>query len=312
MNKDLSVIIPVYNEVENLKVLHENLKSALGELNLQYEVIYVDDGSNDGGFEVLQEIKDECTKLIKFRKNFGQTAAMQAGIDYSCGNIIIMMDADLQNNPEDISKLLDKYNEGYDLVSGWRKKRQDNSLRTIPSKIANSIISKITKVDLHDTGCSLKAYNGEILRKINLFADHHRFIPAIFSQYSDKITEIEVNHQPRLYGKSKYNISRTIRVIIDLVAISYRQKYKNCPMYFWGKIALIMFLFAFLLLISCLINLFQIPAFDLYNCILLELFTAFFISGFVFFGVGTILESNLEFALKSGKTKNYDIEKFYE
>lgn len=308
MSKDLSIIVPIYNEEDNLAILHQSIISALNKLNLGYEIIYVDDGSNDGSFSQLQKLKNENTKVIRFRKNFGQTSAMQAGIDFSSGEAVIMLDADLQNDANDIPKLLEKYHQGYDLVSGWRKCRKDTSLRTIPSKIANYIISKTTGINLHDTGCTLKVYNGKILRQIRLFGDHHRFIPVVFSQYSDKITEVEVNHQPRLYGKSKYNISRTIRVIIDLIALSYWQKYRNCPMYFWGRIAIQTFLFSIILLLLSILNMFQIPIFYLYNVVLVELFSIFFITSFVFIGIGLLFESNLRLQLTSNGTKNYDIE----
>ena len=227
MAYSVSIIIPVFNEEENLNLLHEKITDAMSKMSHKYEIIYIDDGSSDGSFEVLKSLKDKNTKVIKFRKNFGQTAAIYAGINNSCGDIIITMDADLQNDPADIPNLIETYNKGYDLVSGWRKKRQDNIFKTFPSKIANYLISKITQTGLNDSGCTLKAYNGEILRKINLFADHHRFIPSLFLKYTNKIVEIEVEHHPRLHGKSKYNILRVFRVIIDLIALCYWKKYNN-------------------------------------------------------------------------------------
>ena len=251
--KDLSVVVPVFNEAENLSILNSEIVRNLDKLNIDYEIIYVDDGSTDNSFEVLNNLKNDKVKIIKLRKNFGQTPAMQAGIDNSCGKIIVMLDADMQNDPNDIPKLLEIYNKGYDLVSGWRNKRQDNIIRTIPSKIANKIIAFFTGCKLHDTGCTLKAYNGEILRSIRLFGEQHRFIPAIFAEYSDKITEIPVNHKPRMHGKSKYNLSRISRVLLDLIAISYWKKYKDRPIYFWGSCSFVCFVLGLLALLSTII-----------------------------------------------------------
>lgn len=303
----ISLVIPVYNEEENIKILHEKISTALRGNNIDYEVIYVDDGSNDNSYNLLKEIKDENTKIIKFRRNFGQTASMQAGINNSKGDIIITLDADLQNDPNDIPKLIEKYKEGYDLVSGWRKNRHDNITRTFPSKIANFLISNITKTGLHDTGCTLKAYNGDILRRINLFGDHHRFIPAIFMEYSDKITEVEVEHHPRIYGKSKYNIFRIFRIINDLAAIAYWKNYKNKPMYFWGNLSAIMFILAiisiviwFLYLISNIITVF--------NIILPLLAIILIMSGTITFAIGLIFEAILRNDLRQDKEQNYQIE----
>ncbi len=307
METYLSVIIPVYNEEENIKILHEKIKNAVEKISESYEIIYVDDGSKDNSFSELKLIKDENTKIIKFSRNFGQTAALSAGINNSNGKIIIAMDADLQNSPDDISKLLDKYNQGYDLVSGWRKNRFDNCIRTVPSKIANYVISKITKTGLHDTGCTLKAYNGDILRKINLFADHHRFIPAIFAEYSNKITELEVSHYPRLHGKSKYNIFRTFRVILDLIAISYWKNYKNKPIYFWGSLSLILFGFTILALILLIVAL--ISKLSLSLCILLTiLFCLFICNTILLFAVGLIFENIIRLNLNQNKDAYYVVE----
>lgn len=307
MENYLSIIIPVYNEEENIKTLHEKIKNAVENISEQYEIIYVDDGSKDNSYNELKSIKDDHTKIIKFRKNFGQTAALQAGINNSEGKIIIAMDADLQNSPDDIPKLLEKYNEGYDLVSGWRKNRLDNCIRTIPSKIANYIISKVTKTGLHDTGCTLKAYNGDILRKINLFADHHRFIPAIFAEYSDKITEIEVSHYPRVHGKSKYNIFRTFRVILDLIAISYWKKYKNKPVYFWGTLSLISVFIAILALVLLIIDLI-IKSCTLFCILWTILFCLFICNSVLLFAVGLILENSVRIILNQNKNAYYMVE----
>lgn len=307
MENYLSIIIPVYNEEDNIKILHEKVKNAVEKITEQYEIIYVDDGSKDNSYKELKAIKDDRTKIIKFSKNYGQTLALQAGINHSSGKIIVAMDADLQNSPEDISKLLEKYNQGYDLVSGWRKNRLDNCIRTIPSKIANYTISKVTKTGLHDTGCTLKAYNGDILRKINLFADHHRFIPAIFAEYSDKITEIEVSHYPRLHGKSKYNIFRTFRVILDLIAISYWKNYRNKPVYFWGALSFISAFVAILTLVLFITGLMTntCTSLTILFAILSCLFTC---NSILLFAVGLLFEKLIRLNLTQNKELFYTVE----
>lgn len=302
--KDLSVIIPVFNEAENLSVLNSEITESLDELNIDYEVIYVDDGSTDNSFEVLSELKSDKVKIIKFRKNFGQTPAMQAGIDNSSGKIIVTLDADMQNDPHDIPKLLEIYNQGYDLVSGWRKKRQDNIIRTIPSKIANKIISYFTGCKIHDTGCTLKAYNGEILRGIRFFGEQHRFIPAIFAEYSHKITETPVNHKPRMYGKSKYNLSRVTRVILDLLSISYWKKYKDRPIYFWGSYSFVFFVLGILLLLSTIIYS------TLLSLVLVAVVSALFLfSSVLFIAIGIVLENILRIGLDERNYSIYSVEK---
>ena len=305
MSYKVSIIIPVYNEEENLKLLHDKITDVVSKNDINYEIIYIDDCSVDSSFDVLKSLKNENTKIIKFKRNFGQTAAMQAGISHSCGDIVITLDADLQNDPNDIPKILSKYNEGYDLVSGWRKNRCDTSIRTIPSKIANLIISKASKTGLHDTGCTLKAYNGDIIRKINLFADHHRFIPSLFMEYSNKITEIEVEHHPRLYGKSKYNIFRVFRVIVDLIAISYWKQYRNKPMYFWGILSFFFAGISLIFFICSIINLHK-------NMDLFYLFIALssmsFLSSVFLFAIGLLFENTLRISLKFDNTQIYSIE----
>ena len=299
MRPCLSIIVPIYNEEDNIQILNEKINNTLNLLNLSYEIIYVDDNSSDKSLTILKEIKNERTKIIKFRKNFGQTQAMLAGINNSKGEILITLDADLQNSPKDIVQMLDKYNQGFDLVCGWRKKRRDKFIRTIPSKLANLLIAQITNIHLHDTGCTLKIYNGDIARKMNLFADHHRFIPAIFSQYTDKITEIEVSHNPRIYGKSKYNILRVFRVLIDLFAITYWKNYSNKPMYFWGNLAF---------LNISLSSIFLILIFITQKFLFLILFGIFLNSGIVFFAIGLAFENFIKQNLSKNKDQNYEIE----
>ncbi len=238
-NTHISIVIPAYNEEDNIPILYEKLKGVLERLGREYEVIFVDDGSVDRTWERLKEIaeKDQRVKLIRFRKNYGQTAAMYAGFQHATGEVIITLDADLQNDPEDIPTLLQKLEEGYDIVSGWRKDRKDPFLsRRLPSMIANWIISKVTGVELHDYGCTLKAYRADIVKRLELYGDMHRFLPALTKRLGAKITEIPVRHHPRLYGKSKYGIGRTVRVILDIFLVKFLNEYINKPMYVFGTV----------------------------------------------------------------------------
>mgnify|MGYP001773241717 CR=1 FL=1 len=239
MKKMISVVIPAYNERENIPILYEKLTKVLDG---DYEIIFVDDGSKDGTFEVLKDIaqKDKQVKVIRFKRNYGQTAAMYAGFQHARGDVIITMDADLQNDPEDIPLLLKKLEEGYDLVSGWRKDRKDPFLsRKLPSVIANWIISKVTGVYLHDYGCTLKAYRSELLKELELYGDMHRFLPALTKRQGAKIAEIVVRHHPRLYGRSKYGIGRTVRVILDILLVKFLNEYINKPMYVFGFVGFV-------------------------------------------------------------------------
>ena len=250
--KTISVVIPVYNEEENLKPLYGELKEVLKSLPYEYEIIFVDDGSTDGSYEILKKLalEDKKVKVIRFRRNYGQTAAMYAGFQYAQGDVIITMDGDLQNDPHDIPKLLEKINEGYDIVSGWRKNRKDPFLtRILPSKIANWIISKVTGVHLHDYGCTLKAYRKEVAKNFRLYGDMHRFLPAVAKSFGAKITEIVVNHRPRIHGRSKYGIGRTVRVILDIFLVKFLNDYLNKPMYVFGSTGLFLLGLGFLILL---------------------------------------------------------------
>lgn len=204
-----------------------------------YEIVYVDDGSTDGTLRLLEQIQaqDENVIVLSLRRNFGQTAAFAAGFDFARGDVIVTMDGDLQNDPTDIPKLLEAIKE-YDLVSGWRKKRQDNFSRTFPSKIANWLISNVTGVRLHDYGCSLKAYRRDVVKNLKLYGEMHRFIPAVASWYGVRIAEVETTHHPRLRGKSKYGISRTIKVLLDLVTVKFLQSFSTKPIQFFGPVGL--------------------------------------------------------------------------
>jgi glycosyltransferase involved in cell wall biosynthesis len=243
----ISVFLPVLNEEPNLLPLHEKLDVALSKLGRSAEVIYVDDGSTDGSLNVLREIArlDPRVRVVALRRNYGQTAAMAAGIHAARGEVLIPMDADLQNDPADIVRLLEKLDEGYDVVSGWRKDRQDRLFtRKIPSMIANRIISWIGGVPLHDYGCSLKAYRRESLEDVNLYGEMHRFIPIYASWAGARVAEIPVEHHARTMGKSKYGLSRTVKVVFDLMTIKFMASYQTKPLYVFGWVGLLTLAFS--------------------------------------------------------------------
>lgn len=242
---EISVFLPVYNEEPNLLPLHAKLDEALTRLGRAAEIIYVDDGSTDGSLRVLREVaeRDERVRVVALKRNYGQTAAMAAGIDAAHGDVLIPMDADLQNDPADIVRLLDKLDEGYDVVSGWRKNRQDKLItRKIPSMIANRLISWIGGVPLHDYGCSLKAYRREALQDVRLYGEMHRFIPIYASWVGARVSEIPVEHHPRTMGKSKYGLSRTLKVVFDLMTIKFMASYQTKPIYVFGSFGMLAFL----------------------------------------------------------------------
>ncbi|WP_119069279.1 glycosyltransferase family 2 protein [Aggregatilinea lenta] len=236
---DLSVVLPVYNEVDNIHLVHDELADVLGSLDLRYEIIYVDDGSRDGTTARIVELCEAHPDVVRgvlLRRNFGQTAAIQAGIDHANGAVIALMDADLQNDPHDIPLMLDQMDtEGYDLVSGWRKNRQDKALsRKLPSHIANGLIARVTGVHLHDYGCTLKTYRREVLDHVRLYGEMHRFIPVLANAAGARIVERVVNHRARIHGKSKYGLWRTIKVVLDLMTVKFLTSYNTRPMYIFG------------------------------------------------------------------------------
>jgi glycosyltransferase involved in cell wall biosynthesis len=238
----LSVVIPLLNEEENIPYLYDELKEVMGAIDADYELIFIDDGSTDKSPSLLKELheKDDHVVVVNFRKNFGQTAAMAAGFDYAQGDVIITMDADLQNDPRDIPLLLEKMNEGNDVVTGWRYDRKDAFInRRLPSIIANKIISKTTGVHLHDYGCTLKAFSREVIKNVKLYGEMHRFIPAIASGMGINFTEVKVNHRPRRFGTSKYGISRTIRVVLDLLTVKFLLSYATRPIQVFGLMGVI-------------------------------------------------------------------------
>ncbi len=238
---DVSLVIPIYNEQENIPLLYDQLTPALLQLRRSYEILFVDDGSRDGSFEALKELatRDTHVKIVRFRRNYGQTAAMQAGIHAASGDIIITMDGDLQNDPGDIGMMLEKIDEGYDLVHGWRRNRQDPWLnRRLPSQIANRLIARVTGFPIHDLGCTLKAIRREIACDLELYGEMHRFIPILAHARGARCVEVVTRHHARQHGVTKYGISRTLRVVLDLITVKYILSYFASPMKLFGSIGI--------------------------------------------------------------------------
>ena len=239
----VSVVVPVFNEVGNVPLLHQKVHAALKDAQYSWELVLVDDGSTDGSLEAMQELVRQDpghTRVVVLRRNFGQTPAIAAGIDHSSGEVIVLMDADLQNDPADIPRLLAEIEAGYDLVSGWRKFRKDNFLtRTLPSRIANALISWVTGVKLHDYGCTLKAYRREVLTGFRLYGEMHRFIPAYAGYVGAKITELPVEHHARSSGQSKYGLERIVKVLLDLFTVKFLSGYVNKPIYLFGGVGIV-------------------------------------------------------------------------
>lgn len=246
MSKDalISIVIPVFNEEDSISANHEALISVLEETGRPYEVIYVDDGSKDSSFSIIESFthENQQVRAVRFARNFGQTAAMTAGIEEACGQVIIMMDADGQNDPADIPLLLSKIDEGHDVVSGWRYNRQDPLARRIVSSIANRLISWVTGVHLHDYGCSLKAYRKDVIKNVRLYGEMHRFIPALASQSGASIVEVKVGHHRRNSGKSKYGMERIGKVLLDLITLKFLLSFSTKPIYFFGLVGGILLL----------------------------------------------------------------------
>lgn len=288
----ISVVIPLLNEEDNIKLLYDELKEVLVSIEDQHEIVFIDDGSTDTSLALLEEIQssDDTVTVVSFRKNFGQTAAMAAGFDYARGEVIITMDADLQNDPHDIPLLLQKIREGYDVVTGWRYDRKDTFInRKLPSMIANKIISVTTGVKLHDYGCTLKAFHKDVIKCVKLYGEMHRFIPAIASGMGIDITEVKVNHRPRRFGSTKYGISRTLRVILDLLTVKFLLSYATRPIQVFGLMGLLSgglgFIVAFILTLQKL--LFDMPLGD--RPLLLFAVLLIFI-GFQFVTMGLLAE----------------------
>jgi glycosyltransferase involved in cell wall biosynthesis len=254
---DLSVVLPVYNEEDNIPILHRELNEVLLTMGIAYEIIYVDDGSRDASPSVLLKIARQYdhVKVVLLRRNFGQTAAIQAGIDQATGAIICLMDSDLQNDPADIPRMKARMDDGFDLVSGWRKDRKDRMVtRRLPSVLANGLISRVTGVRLHDYGCTLKMYRREVLDHVRLYGEMHRFIPVLAYAAGAKIDEMVVNHRPRIHGKSKYGLWRTVKVVLDLMTVTFLTKFNTRPMYIFGGAG---FLFSALGVLALVVMLIQ-------------------------------------------------------
>ena len=307
---ELSLVIPVYNEEENLPLLMEAVCASLQPLNRDWEVIFVDDGSTDRSVTVLNRLVDanpEHARAVIFRRNFGQTAAIAAGIDHARGSIIVLLDADLQNDPADIPMLLDKLDEGYDLVSGWRKDRQDNKLtRTLPSNIANGLISRVTGVHLHDYGCTLKAYRHDALEGFRLYGEMHRFIPVFAHSIGAKITELPVHHHARKFGKAKYGLERTIKVILDLFTVKFLLDYSHKPMRLFGGAGITLMFFSFIMLLALFIRKLM-EGVPILTSPIFSLGVMFFILGFQSILMGLIAELLARTYHESQKKPTYTI-----
>lgn len=238
----LSIVVPIYNEKDNVRLLYDSLLQTLSKMGETYEIIFVNDGSRDGTYEILLQLaqRDPAVKLVNFRRNFGQTAAMSAGIEMASGDVVVTLDGDLQNDPTDIPAMLDKLDEGYDLVHGWRKHRQDAFInRKLPSKIANWLISKVTDFPVHDLGCTLKVMRREIAQELRMYGEMHRFIPILANWQGARCVEVETRHHPRRFGQTKYGIWRTVRVLLDLVTVKFMIQYSVSPMKLFGGIGML-------------------------------------------------------------------------
>ena len=307
---ELSVIIPVYNEAESLPDLHQALQDSLTVSNPEWEVVYVNDGSKDNSAQILEDLADSDplhVRVVDFRRNFGQTAAIAAGIDYSTGDIIVLMDADLQNDPADIPMMIDQIHQGYDVVSGWRANRKDAFItRTLPSRMANWLISTVTGVHLHDYGCTLKAYRREVITGFRLYGEMHRFIPAYASSVGASMIEVKVRHHARKYGKTKYGLNRTIKVILDLFTVKFLLSYANKPIYLFGGTGVFLMLTSSLALIFLAIRrlVFGIPVL---TSPVFQMSTMFFILGFQSILMGLIAEMQVRTYHESQQKPTYSI-----
>ncbi len=269
---ELSIVIPVYNEAKNLPLLNDAIHQAMKTYSKDWEVVFVDDGSKDDSLKALEEIAGADptrVRVVELRRNFGQTAALAAGIDHAQGSIIVMLDADMQNDPADIPMMLEKIDEGYDVVSGWRRERKDTFInRTLPSKIANGLISWVTGVHLHDYGCTLKAYRREVITGFRLYGEMHRFIPVYANRFGARIIEVPVQHHPRKFGKTKYGLERTVKVLLDLFTVKFLISYSSKPIYLFGGagiammgVAALVLLFLFIRRVWFLVSVTQSPLF---------------------------------------------------
>ena len=305
---DLSIVIPVYNEEKNVALLHQSIRNTLDKTDFKYEIIFVDDGSTDNTFNILNNLKK--VKIIKFRKNFGQTAAMMAGFENSNGKVIVSLDGDLQNDPSDIPKLLDKLNEGYDVVSGWRYNRQDSFGKKTFSKIANSFRQLLVKDPIHDSGCSLRAYKKECFSDLQLHGEMHRYIPAILAWKGFKLDEVKVNHLPRKFGKTKYNMWRVLKGFMDLINVWFWRKYSNRPLHIFGGFGIILSLLGFILGLSLIVAR-QFYGLSLGQSQLPLLAVLMVVIGVQFFISGLMADISIKNYYSNGR-RTYSIEKIVE
>lgn len=307
---NLSLIVPVFNEEQNLPLLFEAITRTLDTLPHTWEVIFVDDGSWDGSLQVLRRLAHEDplhVKVVVLRRNYGQTAAIVAGLDHIEGEIVILLDADLQNDPADIPLLLEKLYEGYDLVSGWRKDRKDTFFtRTLPSQIANALISYVTGVRLHDYGCTLKAYRREVLSGFRLYGEMHRFIPVFASSVGARITEIPVNHHARKFGKAKYGLERTVKVILDLFTVKFLVSYSNKPIYLFGGTGMLLMLGSAVIMIYLFVRRW-LQSIAVLGSPLFQLAVMFLIMGFQSFLMGLIAELQVRTYHESQRKPTYTL-----
>ena len=310
----LSLVIPVYNEEESLPVLFDAIHDALDTLQKKWEVVLVDDGSKDKSLKVLEELAQKDTehiRVVSFRRNFGQTAAMAAGIDFAKGEVIVLLDADLQNDPADIPMMLSKLDEGYDVVSGWRVKRKDTFItRTLPSRMANGLISRVTGVELHDYGCTLKAYRREAITGFRLYGEMHRFIPVFAHSVGAKIIEVPVHHHPRQFGEAKYGLERILKVLLDLFTVKFLLNYSAKPIYLFGGagIGIITISAALLLFLAARRLFFGIPVF---GSPLFQISAMFFILGFQSILMGLIAELQVRTYHESQHKPTYIVRKTF-
>ena len=309
----LSIILPVYNEEENVPVIYEELKSVLDKINKNYEIIFIDDGSTDKTFEVLEKLhkKNPKVKIIKFRKNFGQSAALQAGFDNCRGEIVVSMDSDLQNNPRDIPKLIEKLDEGYDCVCGWRHKREDSFSKKVLSKIASLMRRPLIGTDLHDFGCTFRVYKKDCVKELELYGEMHRYIPPMLRWKGFRVSEMEVNHRKRLHGKTKYNCKRVMKGFVDMINVWFWQKYSQRPLHIFGGLGLVCSSIGFFVgFLAFYWRLFK--GVDL-SSTPLPLFAVFMVMiGIQFFISGLMADISIKNYYSSGKRKTYNIEKILE
>ncbi|HOD44997.1 MAG TPA: glycosyltransferase family 2 protein, partial [Anaerolineaceae bacterium] len=309
---DLSIVVPVYNEEENIPLLHDALIAVMTPLSITWEAVLVDDGSRDQSARLLEDLAQkypEHFRAVLLRRNFGQTAAIAAGIDHSCGDVVILMDADLQNDPQDIPMMLEKINEGYDVVSGWRARRKDDFLtRTLPSKLANGLISWVTGVHLHDYGCTLKAYRREVITGYRLYGEMHRFIPVYANSVGAKILEVPVHHHPRKFGKAKYGLERTFKVVLDLFTVKFLSSYSNKPIYLFGGTGLVLVLLSGLVLLYLAIRriFWGVPVLE---SPFFQMSTMIFILGFQSILMGLIAELQVRTYHESQDKHTYTVRK---